>query len=171
MYISSILRLSAALIAVTALSACGGEAGDSPDGGNASGEPESRWTWTISGAHEYRFEGEGYKFYSYGDRGEAYIQLDPYRKDDTEFNFQTFLMMMFQTGPLNGSGTAPVEAGDANLTYVSDEGGNFDCRAEAPGEIRFERYDDERMTGSYEASMTCDAGGEVEVSTEFDLVR
>lgn len=171
MYKPPILHLSAALIAVTALSACGGEAGDSGDGGNASGEPESRWTWTISGAHEHRFEGEGYKFYSYGDKGEAYIQLDPVRSGDTEFNFKTFLMMMFQTGPLDGSGAAPIEAGNANLTYASDEGGNFDCRAGEPGEIRFDRYDDERMTGSYDAPMTCDGGGEVEVSAEFDLVR
>lgn len=164
------------LAAAGVLVACGGEGSPSDDSADKGAEgSESEWTWTISGAHEYRFEGDGYKFYSYADRGEAYIQLDPVRRGDTEFNFKTFLMMMFPTGPLDGSGTAPIEAGNANITYASDDGGDFDCRAESPGEIRFDRYDEQRMTGSYEGTMSCEANGEetgdVTVSAEFDLLR
>ena len=88
-----------------------------------------------------------------------------------EFNSKSFLMMMFKKESINGSGAAPVEAGDANLSYASGEGGDFDCRAQSPGEVRFERYDDERMTGSYESTMTCDGGDEVRVAADFDLVR
>jgi hypothetical protein len=167
------------VIATLALAACDGgnsESGGPPQvGANGGSDPESRWTWTISGAHEHRFEGDGYKFYSYADRGEAYIQLDPVRSGDTEFNFKTFLMMMFRTGPLDGSGTAPIKAGNANITYASDDGGDFDCRAEDAGEIRFDRYDEQRMTGSYGATLSCEANGEetgdVTVTAEFDLLR
>lgn len=166
----NLARLLAAA-AVIFLAACGGEEAENNETGLGSDTTESSWTGTISGAYDQQFEGKGYKFSSYSDRGQAYIKLDPFRKGDMEFNNMTSLIMMFQIESLNGSGTAPIEAGNANLTYASSGGGDFDCRAESPGEIRFERYDDERMTGSYDAEMTCDAGGEVQITAEFDLIR
>lgn len=146
-----------------ALAGCG--TGGDDGGGSSNGDD---WRITLVGAHDMQFDGRAFQHYDYPDKGMAYLKLNPRREGDQGFNFDTYLMVIFETGSLDGAGEAPVAAGDAKFNYKAEGEKGFNCQTTGPSTIKLEEYTEERIRGTYQATMDCD-GEPMELGADFDV--